>query len=149
MTCKTCGASDGKFYRPNWCSPCYYDYLRDYRNRRYAERMLWAVMLLGGKCVDCGSKTDLEFDHIDPATKSFNVTTKLAVWSKVRLEVEIKKCALRCRACHRARTVKQQSVEHGQGLTGRRNCRCELCGPLKRAYKNARSLKIRQLNEPV
>jgi hypothetical protein len=32
-----------------------------------------AKQMLGGKCVECRSAADLEFDHSDPATKSFEI----------------------------------------------------------------------------
>ena len=54
---------------------------------------------LGGKCVQCGSTKSLEFDHIDPKTKSFNIS---AGYNKPKeiLEKELSKCQLLCNKCH-------------------------------------------------
>ena len=54
---------------------------------------------LGGKCVQCGSTKALEFDHIDPKTKSFNIS---AGYNKPKeiLEKELSKCQLLCNKCH-------------------------------------------------
>ena len=68
----------------------------------------WAVDQLGGKCVDCGCTDNLEFDHITPDYKERNVCHYLS--SINRLTEEIKKCELRCRQCHRARSDKQLSL---------------------------------------
>ena len=58
---------------------------------------------LGGKCVHCGALDRLEFDHIEPATKSFNISSgyhkKWAV-----LQEELSKCQLLCNSCHIAKT---------------------------------------------
>ena len=48
--------------------------------------------------------------------------------------VELAKCQLLCQPHHLEKTIRERSVGHGEGLTGKRNCRCELCGPLKLAY---------------
>lgn len=40
------------------------------------------------------------------------------------------------------RSDAQQTVGHGGGLTGVKNCRCELCGPLKNRYM--RDLRARR-----
>ena len=32
--------------------------------------------MLGGKCECCGSTFNLQFDHIDPTTKSFSIAKK-------------------------------------------------------------------------
>lgn len=43
-----------------------------YLNRR--ARLAKAMEKLGGRCESCGSKDSLQFDHIDPSTKSANVS---------------------------------------------------------------------------
>jgi hypothetical protein len=58
-------------------------------------------------------------------------------YSTVRFWLEVRKCALRCKECHKKKTSAEASVEHGGGLTGKRNCYCDLCAPLKKAYMGA------------
>jgi hypothetical protein len=54
---------------------------------------------LGGKCVECGCTETLEFDHIDPSTKSFNISAGYHKPKEV-LEEELEKCQLLCNKCH-------------------------------------------------
>ena len=54
---------------------------------------------LGGKCVECGCTETLEFDHIDPSTKSFNISAGYHKPKEV-LEEELSKCQLLCNKCH-------------------------------------------------
>lgn len=113
------------------------EYMREYMLCRYHERRAEAIALLGGKCVECGTTENLQFDHIDPKLKTMSVS-KLWSVSKERYLKEIQLCQLLCKTHHIEKTRRERSVEHGQGLTGKRNCRCELCRPLKNAYVNAK-----------
>lgn len=108
-------------------------YMAEYMLKRYHVKRNQAIQALGGKCIRCGSEENLEFDHIEPHLKRFTIGVG---WSRSEetLQEELRKCQLLCRDCHRDRTKQQQSVPHGGGVSGRRNCRCELCGPLKRKY---------------
>ena len=54
---------------------------------------------LGGKCVECGCTEALEFDHIDPSTKSFNIAAGYTKPKEVLL-AEVAKCQLLCNKCH-------------------------------------------------
>jgi hypothetical protein len=106
----------------------------EYQKNFYRKRITQAMEYLGSACVECDIKENLEFDHIDPATKHFNVTNgykkaKEVFWN------EVKKCQLLCSVHHKEKTTKENSVNHGEGLTGKRNCRCLLCAPLKNAYR--------------
>src|SRR4030095_7664954 len=65
------------------------------RKRRLAE----AERVLGGRCVDCGSTTNLEFAHLKPGPRISLIL--LRNWDYVL--GELKKCQLRCRPCHRKR----------------------------------------------
>lgn len=68
------------------------------------ERRGVAKYLLGGKCVGCGSKKRLEFDHIDPSTKMFNISESAGRTMESFLE-EVDKCQLLCHPCHVEKSV--------------------------------------------
>ena len=71
------------------------------------ERRGVAKYILGGKCVSCGSKKRLEFDHIDPATKLFNISECHAKsWESFMDEVG--KCQLLCRWCHVEKSISEK-----------------------------------------
>lgn len=110
------------------------NYHREYNINRYHKRRQEFIELLGSSCVECGSREELEFDHIDPSTKLFSIGKLLNV-GKIKALEELAKCQLLCKSCHKVKTIKQNSVGHGEGLTGKRNCRCKLCAPLKNEYQ--------------
>lgn len=70
-------------------------------NLRWAKRYR-AAQELGGKCKTCGEDNlfCLDFHHINPSEKSFEISKVTAhmPWSKI--ELELKKCELLCRKCH-------------------------------------------------
>ena len=58
-------------------------------------------------CACCGYKkhaSALDFDHLDPSTKSMAVSQMLALSFK-RLKNEINKCQVLCANCHRIKTA--------------------------------------------
>lgn len=104
-------------------------------NNHRAQRRIQAKNYLGAKCRFCSSIDNLEFDHIDPKTKSFNISDAISnnkAWTKLVLELD--KCQLLCHDCHKEKSDEEQSVNHGEGLTGKKNCSCDLCKPLKQKY---------------
>lgn len=108
-------------------------YMREYMLKRYHERRAESLRILGGKCIQCGVTEELEIDHIDPKTKTFE-TGKVWSFSKERWLKELEKCQLLCKKHHKEKTILQTSVPHGGGLTGKKSCYCPLCGPLKSKY---------------
>lgn len=100
---------------------------------RYYARKQEAIDFLGGKCVDCGTTEMLEFDHIDPSTKLYNIGM-IMLHGDDKLYKELKKCVLRCHTCHKLRSDTQQSIDHGGGLSGKRNCKCIPCKARKAEY---------------
>lgn len=83
--------------------------------QRYAERraLIDSIKVERG-CVDCGYRAHpaaLDFDHLDPAQKTWSIATN---WSRrwERLLEEIAKCEVRCRNCHAIRTF---TVEGASG----------------------------------
>lgn len=61
--------------------------------------------LLGGECKHCGITQKLQFDHINPASKIFDVSQRLD-WKIDILLPEAQKCQLLCAHCHGVKTRK-------------------------------------------
>ena len=121
--------------------------MKQYMLTRYYRRRAAAVEQLGGKCVVCGSAEDLQFDHIDPATKTFDLAKALSGWSDARLQPEISKCQLLCKLHHIEKSKIDNGVPHGGGLSGkyidRQACSCEPCRTKRRAYMKALKASLR------
>ena len=66
------------------------------------------ILALGGCCIDCASTENLEFDHIDPTTKSFHIASAYSR-SDESLDEEVKKCVIRCRPCHLSKTSAERT----------------------------------------
>lgn len=71
------------------------------------KRML--IDARGGKCVDCGYNAHLaalDFDHVDPTKKEFNIGSLLGKrsYDYLNLLMEAEKCVIRCANCHRIKT---------------------------------------------
>lgn len=76
--------------------------------RRRTKRRL--VEAHGGRCLDCGFEGPAfmyDFDHRDPSTKSFDISSGCSI-SYDRQYAESLKCDLVCANCHRMRTHKQR-----------------------------------------
>lgn len=119
------------------------DVHKDYFMNRYHTKKARWIELLGGECVECGSIEELEFDHIDPTTKLFTITSGWALAEERVLE-ELQKCQLLCKEHHKLKSDLEQAVEHGSGLSGKRNCKCDPCKVRKNEYMRAwkRSRKL-------
>jgi hypothetical protein len=107
---------DGLQARCRECSRAWYAANRDKhianvrrRNTRYVAELRERMRehFLANPCVDCG-ETDircLEFDHLDPGSKTANVANMLGgALSWKTISAEIAKCVVRCANCHRRRT---------------------------------------------
>jgi len=114
-------------------------YMREY----YAKRIESLKARLGGVCVSCGSTEDLEFDHIDPESKSFSIS-ELMKYSKEVVDSEIEKCQLLCSHCHKIKSCSDRGqtltvdkngdrVVHGTP-SGARHCGCNECKIFKKKY---------------
>lgn len=76
------------------------------RKQKHKEHL---INLLGGVCLDCKMSYPpecLDFDHIEPSKKSYNVSQKLHL-SLDTLTEEALKCELRCSNCHRTKTSRE------------------------------------------
>jgi 5-methylcytosine-specific restriction endonuclease McrA len=114
----------------------YNAYMARYMGRRYQERRAACIHKLGGKCVRCGGKTKLEFDHIDPKSKAFDVGKLLASVALAKLETELTKCQLLCREHHHEKTLRENGMQAARcgTLSGYRYCRCAKCKNAKRVW---------------
>jgi len=81
---------------------------KKYYKDRYYQRINKLISILGGKCVKCDNISSLEFDHIDPKTKEFNIASHLNyAWS--RILKELKKCQLLCKIHHKEKSISEGS----------------------------------------
>jgi hypothetical protein len=72
---------------------------REYQRRWKATRR--AEWFKDKKCCRCGSTKNLELDHIDPSTK---VDHQIWTWSQQKRDVELAKCQVLCKDCHKVKT---------------------------------------------
>lgn len=96
---------------------------------RNEKRKQLAFSILGRECVRCGSRENLEFDHIDPKKKSDRLSK---FWSapKARYIEEVLKCQVLCKRCHIAKSVTERGQRqriHGTNTMYRKGCRCVEC----------------------
>lgn len=108
-------------------------YEREYQAKR---RNVWFAE--NGPCKHCGSWRDLELDHINPEDK---VTHRIWTWSEERRDIELLKCQVLCKGCHKVKSAfenKKRYPERKHGTIAmyyRGKCRCNLC---KEVYSNYR-----------
>lgn len=88
--------------------------MREYMAARRARIKEELIVLLGGKCARCGITEDLEFDHIDRATKTFVITSGLDQ-PRERLLAELAKCQLLCRMHHKEKTSAEPNPNRARG----------------------------------
>lgn len=119
------------------CKFHYNEYMREYVAKRYKRLRSEWIEKLGGRCAACGSKSSLEFDHIDASQKRYSIAKILSTHSKQKVEEEMAKCQLLCTDCHMEKSLREDdilNVEHGGGLSGKKNCPCDLCKAKKSEY---------------
>lgn len=94
----------------------------------YHKRRKHFIDLLGGRCVGCGSKENLELDHVNPKNKSFTISSKMSYAYK-KVLAEVKKCQLLCGKCHKLKNKKDNGeAKHGSiSMYRHHRCRCESC----------------------
>lgn len=114
-----------------------------YHRAKYHEYRLRNMQYVakGGpiECANCGSSESLEFDHIDPSLKSFNISSRKSLKSKEFTD-ELDKCQLLCRPCHEAKTASENvGFTHGT-MYGFQHmkCPCEECEAKKREFYASR-----------
>jgi hypothetical protein len=123
---------------------------RGYNKARRQARRTRLIGMLGGCCVRCGAIENLEFDHIDPSTKVFNVCTDLSkAWDA--LVEEAAKCQLLCKPCHVAKGAEDRpALQHGTYYVyWYWNCRCDLCKAANTAKSAALAAKKQSKDCPA
>lgn len=114
-----------------------------------AKRKPWALGLLGGKCVRCGTSERLEFDHIDRRSKSFDISNYLHSHTIDKLGEELSKCQLLCKPCHVSKTMEERGLRpssHGDlSMYTNRGCRCDLCKHANTAHYRKKRAEARAL----
>lgn len=80
------------------------------RKERKEQHKKHLIDMMGGKCSGCGTTENLQFDHLDRTTKSFNISRNLAAKIE-KLEEEAKKCQLLCKDCHQIKTLINHDCE--------------------------------------
>ena len=73
------------------------EYYKEYARNR--KNLLKEKM--GGKCVKCGATEHLQFDHINPSEKLYNISNN---FHRKDLDEELGKCQLLCSRCHLEKT---------------------------------------------
>lgn len=94
------------------CRNCYYAQ----KNPTASEKKRALVAFLGGECRYCGERrfSALEFHHIDPSTKSFEIGShEMRRKSLTSLVEEAAKCQLLCGNCHANEHVEGRSLTYG------------------------------------
>lgn len=109
------------------------------KERRWLRRVR-ILEMLGDQCSKCYSSNDLEVDHIDPATKKFQLSGSGLDRPWHEIVAEVAKCQLLCKPHHEAKTSKENReknpVQHGtEWMYAKYKCRCNKC---KTAYSEAR-----------
>lgn len=133
--CLTCSPFGSKNTRPDINAPKIGSSKRPYKTwsedkkfkNREAQyfyrfkRMTAAIDSKGGCCSKCGYKkcfSALEFHHIDPSTKKFELNARtLLSKSAIDVKTELEKCILLCANCHRElHAVESKSRYHENAL---------------------------------
>jgi len=87
-------------HRKKYC----HEYHQKNRSKCKEKQMQYRNMVdaLKKPCAKCGEKRlyVLDFHHINPATKSFNINRKSAKSNFRIIEAEVDKCVCLCRNCH-------------------------------------------------
>lgn len=125
-----------------------------YMQQRYNAQRTKFIIRLGGVCVKCGATEGLEFDHIDPDLKSFDVGRLFGKKRLPAVYAELAKCQLLCGDCHQAKTnafhsermkaLYPEGYRHGTVYSFMRmKCTCATCEAFKRQWNDARNNRRR------
>lgn len=93
---------DKQYYQANLEKKIAYSNANGFRKRKAVKEV--AVEYLGGKCSICGYDkciAALDFHHVDPTQKDFNISQYYKKDFTDELKAELDKCILICANCHR------------------------------------------------
>lgn len=114
---------------------------KDYQNHWMQNRRIAWIKSQGNKCADCASQDNLEVDHIDRINKEIHAS---GIWSRKKSvrDLELKKCQVLCKDCHKAKTIRESQVPlmHGTIRMYQLGCRCILC-KTEKSNENKRNRK--------
>jgi len=109
-------------------------YMKQYHSSKAKKQRNRALQILGGKCVKCRTTENLQFDHIDPATKSFHIGQQITgSWEEI--EKELKKCQLLCYRCHKIKSGKESAAFNARVFSGERSSRAKLTDAQAEQYR--------------
>jgi hypothetical protein len=74
-----------------------YKEARKIERKRRRERAKDFYKTLQTPCIFCGCENDIQFHHVNPTEKSFDITTST---NKKEIMKEAKKCWCLCKSCH-------------------------------------------------
>lgn len=103
-----------------------------------------ALDYLGGVCVKCGTTEQLEFDHINPSTKTYNISKKWSLPTSKHY-AELDKCQLLCYTHHKEKHI----GGHGSHAEYKRGCRCVLCKGVHDMYQRQYRAKQKLAREEL
>jgi len=112
---RTTRDGNGKDYFRRGCKECEKGYWEARNKRKWQQQKIKIqelrdslVEYAGGKCAICKKKYSTcvyDFHHIDPETKSYNISTMIGSFGSAEKEEdlhnEVDKCLLLCSNCHR------------------------------------------------
>lgn len=113
------------FYKEKWLSPKAYEkQIKDQRKsgdkwmakRANERRKLIDEIKLSKGCLHCGYKKHavaLDFDHLNPSEKHFNISQYFITAPIKKLMKEINKCQILCANCHRVKTKQDLIAQNG------------------------------------
>lgn len=146
-TCPTCSIelTTENSYRRHQGKPRCKKCFSARRVLEFIKRKIWAIGLMGGKCVDCQRVYPYQvfsFHHLNPSEKDHDWRT-LRKQSDETVKRELAKCVLLCMNCHAIRHIdhskdpikimeapekKPNDPKHGLASTyNHHKCRCDDC----------------------
>lgn len=116
-----------------------------YHREYYHSRRAKLIAYLGDACAHCGSRERLEFDHVDPGEKSFDISSNLTI-SSADVRAELDKCQLLCNPCHRLKTAGENAGWTHGTMYGwmKKKCTCEECDAARGAFHQSRNQRRRE-----
>lgn len=118
---------------------------KEYHLDRYHKTSQKYIQVLGGKCIKCGTDQELQFDHINPSEKKYEIN-KIINRKENFVLLELAKCQLLCKACHLEKTVSEKiTSKHGSMRTWmHKKCQCNTCNTAKQKYYIVRNERRRK-----